>query len=297
MSPAVLVIGAGGKLGSALQRAFARDARVTGLGTRDLDACDFAAVDRVIDRYRPDILVNCAAFLGIDPCERDPERARRLNALYPGHLARRSREAGFKLIHISTDAVFPDLEGDGAYVESSPPGPCNLYGRTKLEGDERVREQGGDYLIARIGLLFGRTQRTTQFVEKMLARVAAGARSLRVAADIESSPCYSADVAAGIRGLVERNAPSGLYHLANQGRASLYTLMSALVEELGLAVEVLPASHHDFPALARKNLCTPLASEKHPPLRPWRQALQAYCRDLREAPGPGAPARETTHRR
>jgi dTDP-4-dehydrorhamnose reductase len=197
-------------------------------------------------------------------------------------LAHLANELDFLLVHFSSDAVFPD-RNDGAYGEDDRPDPVNLYGATKLAGDWAVSDIARHHYLVRISVLFGPHRRDDQFVEKMLARARRG-EPLRIATDIIASPCYSLDVATRVRELLEQAPPFGLYHLANQGRASLFELMQAVTRGLGLDVPVLPASHRDFPALDRKNTCTPLMTTKAPPLRPWTEAVQDYCTLLRDAP-------------
>jgi dTDP-4-dehydrorhamnose reductase len=280
----VLLLGHTGKMGQALTRVLADGFQLVGANSRDYDARDPEQVRTVLRRHRPDVVINTAAFLGIDPCARDPLAAIALNTAYPRQLAHLANEQEFLLVHFSTDAVFPD-RGEGLFVESDFPDPVNLYGATKLAGDWAVADVARRHYIARISVLFGPGGHGGQFVEKMLARAREG-QDLRVADDIVASPCYSLDVAARVREMLEELPPYGLYHVANQGRASLYELMRTVVAGLGLEVEVTPASYRDFPAVDRKNTCTPLGTIKAGPLRPWQQAVDAYCAEIDNALNP-----------
>lgn len=275
----VLILGGSGKMGRALAQAFDENYAVTCVGSRDFDARDPRQVVKVIETQRPDIVINTVAFLGIDPCAQDPLKAFELNSAYPRQLAELSNRHGFLLVHFSTDSVFHDRD-DGYFVETDLPRPQNVYGMTKLAGDWAVNDVAARHYVIRIAVLFGPHDRPNQFVEKMLQRVKDGADSLRIADDIVTSPCYSIDVAQALRTLVDDNQPYGLYHLVNQGRASLYELMTAIGEDLRLPIRIEPASHRDFPAIGRKNTCTPLGSTKHQPLRPWREAVNDYCHAL-----------------
>lgn len=281
MRKKILLLGSTGKMGIALTEALSGKYEVAGKNSRDFDAADFEAVRKLINDNKPDILINTVAFLGIDPCEKEPQRALQLNTLLPKFLAELSNEKDFLLVHFSTDAVFNDRKS-GFYGESDPPCPLNIYGFTKFGGDCFVRSIARSYYIFRISVLFGETQKDTQFVEKMLNRAIEGNKVLRVASDIISSPTYSRDVAGEIRSILDSGKKSGIYHLANKGKASLYDLMKEIVKGLGLNVKVEAASYKDFPYLGIKNTCTPLKSEKLEFLRPWKEAVKEYCRRIKE---------------
>jgi dTDP-4-dehydrorhamnose reductase len=281
VSKKVLLLGGSGKMGTAIRTVFEGDYDVIAKGGRDFDAMDFGQVGALLAETRPDIVINTVAYLGIDPCEKDPERAFRLNTLYPKRLAELSNEIGFLLVHFSTDAVFNDEKGD-FYTEEDAPAPLNVYGLTKHGGDCLIQSIASRYYIFRISVLFGETGKDTQFVEKMLEKVHGGQRTLRVSGDIFSSPTYSRDVAREARRIIEASYPYGLYHVANEGRASLYELMKEIAENLGLDVAVEEASYRDFPYVGRKNTCTPLKSIKIDSLRSWKEAVKEYC-DCRRA--------------
>jgi dTDP-4-dehydrorhamnose reductase len=115
----------------------------------------------------------------------------------------------------------------------------------------------------------------------MIRLVRQGQRILRVPVDIISSPSYSRDIAAALRELIDGRAPCGLYHVANQGSASLYDLMVEISRELALNVVVEKASSKEYPSVGRKNIYTPIASEKLKPLRPWQEAVKEFCGRVR----------------
>ncbi len=282
----VLLLGATGKMGCALRRALGREYELICKNSRDFEATDFRQVRKLIDASRPDVVLNTVAFLGIEPCERQPAKANIVNARFPELLAELSGQRDYLLVHFSTDAVFDGSKRD-YYHEDDTPTPVNVYGETKHRGDCRVREISPRHYLVRVSTLFGETERDGQFVEKMLARIARGEKKLRVADDIVLSPTYALDAALKTRELLESGAPFGLYHVANQGRGSLYELMAAIVDGLGLEVDVEKGSHCDFPAIGRKNTFTPLSSTRTAPLRPWRQAVADYCGSRRKGESRG----------
>jgi dTDP-4-dehydrorhamnose reductase len=276
MGKKILLLGNTGKMGIALEDVFACDYSVIGKNTTDFDACDFAQVQNLIEEVAPDIVINAVAFLGIDPCEREPTKAFMLNTLYPKLLAELSNKKKYLLIHFSTDAVFNDDKGD-FYTEKDAAIPLNLYGFTKYGADCIVQSIAKNYYIFRVPVLFGETIKNTQFVEKMLQMVRQGKKVFRISDDIISSPTYSQDVALEIRKVLESSLKNGIYHLANDGKGSLYELVKEIFECLDLDVSVQPASYKDFPFLGRKNTFTPIRSSKIGSLRPWKAAVKDYC--------------------
>ncbi|MBT6230264.1 MAG: NAD(P)-dependent oxidoreductase [Candidatus Scalindua sp.] len=281
MNKKVLLLGSTGKLGVALNEVFKKDFSVVGKNSKDFDAVDFDAVRRMVIKESPDILINTVAFLGIDPCEKEPEKAFKLNTLYPKLLGELSAELGFILIHFSTDAVFNDEKKD-FYMEKDSPRPLNVYGFTKYGGDRFIQILAKRYYLLRVSVLFGETIKNTQFVEKMLQRVNEGQKALKISSDIIGSPTYSKDIARETKRITENSLPYGLYHLANAGKASLYDLMSEIVKNLKLDVRVEKAYYKDFTYTGIKNTYTPISSEKIDSLRPWKEAVKEYCNCIKK---------------
>lgn len=270
----VLLLGATGKVGSALMRSLDGAYAVTGLASADLDARDFAAVEARVRAERPDVVVNTVAMLGIDACEKDPNGACRLNAYLPRLLARLMAESGGILVQFSTETVFSGRL-ERPLTEDDEPDPVNVYGHSKYMGDLLVRDALARHYLFRLPVLFGPSAKRNQLLERMIDKARAGEPLLRLAADIVTSPTSSLDVAAQVRLALDEGWDFGLYHLANAGQASLYDLVAEAVKLAGLATRVEPASWRDFPSLAPKNTVTPLVSTKRPPLRSWREALAA----------------------
>lgn len=276
MNEKILLLGHTGKMGTALFDVLKNDYEVIGKNSKNFDAYDFSQVKEVIEEVSPDIVINTVAFLGIDPSEKEPEKAFKLNTLYPKLLAELSKEKGFFLIHFSTDAVFGNEKRD-FFTEKDRAHPLNMYGITKYGGDCFIQTIAERYYIFRISVLFGETQKNTQFVEKMLQRAKEGQKILRISDDIILSPTYSRDIALEIKRIIENSYQSGLYHISNKGKASLYDLMYEIVENLNIDVKVERASYKDFPYVGIKNTFTPIKSEKIESLRSWEDAVKEYC--------------------
>lgn len=279
MRPKILLLGSTGKMGSALREVLSNGYTVVGTSSANFDASDFSRLRFLIDEQEPDIVINTIAFLGIDACELEPEKAFRVNSLYPKYLAELANEKGFLLIHFSTDAVFDDDKQD-FYLESDPASPLNVYGLSKYGGDCFVKAIAARYYIIRVSLLFGLSASSSQFVEKMLARIQQGADVLKIADDIVLSPSYTVDVALEVKRLLENSFPHGLYHVANRGKVSLFEFMTTLAGRLHPGVDIERVSSREFTSQGLKNSFTPIASEILPPLRHWDEALIDYCAAL-----------------
>jgi dTDP-4-dehydrorhamnose reductase len=277
----LLLFGAGGKLGTALRKAFDAGYLLFNVNSSDVEICDADQVRQCIARTAPDIVINAAAFVGLDPCEQNPHKAMAANTLFPKLLAELSVEHKFILTHISTDAVFNGDKHD-FYTEEDCPRPLNVYGLSKYGGECFVAAMSDRGYLFRIPLLFGENRKNNQFVEKMFVRLRQGEPKLSIANDIVTSPSYSNDVAAAIKAAIETQIPFGLYHLANEGCASLYELVTELAKHIDAPSDIAGCSHASFPSLALKNRYTPLRSVRMQSLRPWRDALAAYCAEQKQ---------------
>lgn len=280
MAKKLLLLGSTGKMGLALRKTFEPEFEIIGKNSKDFNALDLESVREVINAAKPDILINTVAFLGIDPCEKEPDRAFKINTLYPKYLAELSNKLGYLFVHFSTDAVFND-EKKNFYIEKDQACPLNIYGLTKYGGDCFIQSIAKKYYIFRIPLLFGETTKNNQFVEKMLEKIKQGCKVLKVSGDIISSPSYSLDVAREVKRIIEAKYPFSIYHIANEGAVTLYELMCEIKDNLGLKVTIEKASYLDFPFIGIKNTCTPIKSGKLDKLRPWKEAVREYCENIK----------------
>lgn len=289
-----LVTGAGGQLGSALVAALVRrGARVAGFTARELDVADAAAVREALATVRPAWLLNAAAYTDVDGCERDPVRAKTVNAQAPALLAELCRGARARLLHVSTDFVF-DGRGRRPLREDDPVAPLSEYGRSKLAGERAVLAASEDSVVARTSWVFGRGK---SFIASIRARAEAiradaSLGPLRVVDDQIGSPTYAPDLAEGLLALLERDA-RGLYHLANRGAASRLELARLALDAAGHTdLEIVPVKTADYPLPAQRPLYTALdcgrAERLGAVLRPWQEAVGAY---VASSPSPAASGR------
>ncbi|HYX83062.1 MAG TPA: dTDP-4-dehydrorhamnose reductase [Gemmatimonadales bacterium] len=274
----VLLVGAGGLVGTAVQAAAPSTIQVVPLRHADLSIEDAPAVVRAVARERPDWIINCAAYTAVDRAEAEPELAQRVNAVGPANLARAARDVGAHLLHLSSDYVFDGTAGR-PYREDDAVAPLSVYGRTKLAGEQAIRESLPDaHLIVRSQWLFG--EGGSNFVATIVRR-ARERRELQVVNDQHGCPTSSADLATALWNLIAHGA-GGTVHCANAGVATWYDLACAVVATAGLATTVIPCSTADMPRPAHRPAysaldCSRYATLVGAPLRHWSEALREYA--------------------
>jgi dTDP-4-dehydrorhamnose reductase len=283
------VLGAAGQLGRDLLPRLPGEA--VPLTRADADLTDPASLRAALERVRPDVVVNCAAYNFVDRAESEPEAAFRVNAWAVRDLAGVCRDLGCLLVHFSTDYVFGlDDSRRTPYLETDAPGPVSAYGLSKLVGEYLVRALCPRHLLIRTcGLygVWGVGGKGGNFVETML-RLAGEGRPLRVVADQVCTPSYAADVAAGAAALIE-SGRTGLYHLTSGGSCSWHEFADAIFTLAGVRADLTPITSREYGAAARRPAYSVLdggaaARAGAGPLRPWREALAAYLEERRSRP-------------
>ena len=243
----VLVTGAEGQVGRHLVRAAqASGDRVVGLGRRELDLTDPGGVESAISRYRPDVVVNAAAYTAVDRAEGEPERAYAVNRDGAAALARACDANGCALVHLSTDYVFDGTKG-APYTERDPVAPLGVYGASKTAGEAAIREALERHAILRTAWVF--SAHPPNFVQTIL-RLASERDTLDVVDDQWGHPTWAGDVAAAsltlARQLVAGRVP-GTVHYGSRPLTTWYGLASAVVEAADLPTRVRPVSTAAFP--------------------------------------------------
>ncbi len=288
----LLLLGANGQLGWELRRSLgtlgdvvALERREPGEWNADLEQPD--ALAATVRALAPDVIVNAAAYTAVDRAESEPERAHAVNAVAPGVLAREARTLDAWLVHFSTDYVF-DGSGDTPRAEDAPTAPLNVYGRSKLAGEESVRASGCRHLLLRTSWVYGR--RGNNFARTML-RLAAERERLRVVGDQVGAPTGAellADVTAhAIRSARARPEVAGTYHVAAAGATSWHGYAAYVIEQARHAgrplrvaadsIEPVPSSAYE--TAARRPLDSRLDTRKLREvfglaLPPWQHGVQ-----------------------
>jgi dTDP-4-dehydrorhamnose reductase len=246
----VLITGANGQLGRALQATAPLGVSIIAAGSAELDIGDAAAVDALLLAERPDAIFNAAAYTAVDKAESEEALATRTNAEGVANLARGAAAIGARLVHVSTDFVFNGLSGV-PYLPDAPTAPLGVYGRTKRQGELAA---GPDALIVRTAWVYG--SRGGNFVRTML-RLMAERDEVRVVADQIGTPTFAASLADALWRLHAAGA-KGLFHYTDSGAASWYDFAVAIQEEalaIGLlqhAVPVIPIATSDYPTPAAR---------------------------------------------
>ena len=251
-----------------------------------LDVTDWTAVEQAVQWSAPELLINCAAYVRVDEAEVDSEAAFAVNAIGALNVARACAETGAHCVHISTDYVFGG-DKSSAFIEEDIPRPCNVYGVSKLAGEQLVSNACPDSLIVRVASLFGKAGSSGKggnFVESILAKAKEG-QPLRVVSDTHMSPTYTRDASDAIVELAGRRI-SGIVHVANfcDEPCTWYLLAKRSVEMCGLPVAVTPVSSGEYPSQAKRPDNSVLDISKATRLLgcsmpTWEDALSRYLQE------------------
>ncbi len=283
----ILVTGVTGQLGCETAIALkGRDIDVRGISRAEVDFSRPDQVESYFAGQKADWVINCAAYTQVDKAESDAELAFLVNRDSAAAVAKGVKKAGGRLLHVSTDFIFA---GDASrpYQEGDRAGPLGIYGQSKWEGEQRVREVLEHAIILRTGWVYG--VHGQNFVKTIL-RLAAEREELRVIDDQVGSPSNTGDIAAAMWALIGVDA-SGTYHFSNEGVASWFDFAEAIVEyakQYGWAVkasQVTPIPTEAYPTPAARPAYSVLSKKKiraelDYAIAHWRQGLQKMLREL-----------------
>lgn len=296
----ILVTGSHGQLGNELRRCLQdmraeigpipdvyAGAAVDYVDYDVLDIADEAAVDAWFAENGPyDLVLNCAAITNVDGCETDEDGAFRVNATGAQNMARAAESCGAKLVHVSTDYVFPGTDPEPR-VESDPTGPISAYGRTKLAGEQLAIAACSRTFIVRTAWLYGYVGRN--FAKTML-NLARSKGAISVVSDQMGNPTSANDLAYEMLKLASTDG-YGVYHCTNNGTCSWFDFASAVVDAAGITCKKEPltsaeykqrfpqsASRPAYSSLDNAHLRDTIGDE----MRPWRDALATYMENFGE---------------
>ena len=287
----ILLTGANGQVGWELRRALSTLGKVTAVDSQAMDLTDPAAIRRVVAEVKPRIIVNPAAYTAVDKAESEPELARKVNADAPGILADEAVKSGALLVHYSTDYVF-DGSGDTPWQEDDATSPLNVYGATKLAGEQTIVASGCRHLIFRTSWVYG--TRGANFLLTM-QRLMRERPELKIVADQMGAPTWCRSLAeATAQVLAQVTSPSrgadkpdpwGVYHMTNGGETSWYGFAQAIQEATSpdTPIRLIPIPSGDYPTPAQRPLNSRLDNGKLERvfgirLPDWAQALK-LCLD------------------
>ena len=297
----ILLTGMAGQMGHKLQQTLAPLGKVIGVNRKTMDLTQPAMIRQVISEVKPDMIVNGAAYTAVDRAETETELANRINGIAPTIMAEEAQGLGATLIQISTNYVF-DGQKKTPYTEEDLPNPINVYGRSKLLGEEGIKQKCDRYLILRTAWVYG-TKGKGNFVKTML-RLGAEREEVRVVVDQLGTPSWTRDIAEAIAQLgqllsleeAEKPPLKGIYQFTNSGVASWYNFAVAIFEEakqLGFPLRVqrvVPITTSEYFTPAKRPAYSVLSTKKvsavlgNHPLH-WRESLrrmlkQLYCQQI-----------------
>jgi len=280
----VLLIGATGQLGTDLLRVFqsAGDS-VVPVTHAQVDVCSEAQVSDIVTEVKPDVVLNTAAFHKVEECEKKPALAFEVNGSAAMNLALVCKRSGAVLVHFSTDYVF-DGAKNAAYLETDLPAPLNVYGASKVAGEQLIACNTDRYFVLRTCGLFGvagSSGKGGNFVENMLKKAIAK-DAIRVVGDQVLTPTYTVDLAEVTRKLI-LTGRFGLYHLSAEGQCSWYEFTRQIFESAGLEAQLTAVKTADFPSPVKRPAYSVLSKSKLQSLGlsipSWQDALPRYLRE------------------
>ncbi|KTS01331.1 dTDP-4-dehydrorhamnose reductase [Pantoea dispersa] len=273
----VLLTGAYGQLGRCLLDRVPAEWILLACGSAELDITDRPAVERVVKKFRPDVIINAAAYTAVDKAETDRIRAMKVNAIGPENLAIAAHQQGARLIHLSTDYVF-DGSKKTPYTESDLPCPINFYGLSKWEGEKRVFSVLPDALVIRTSWVF--SEYGANFVKTML-RLAETRSEISVVNDQFGCPTYAGDLAQAIITLASRAEAAGVYHYCGDVAVSWCEFAQAIFVAAQRDVLVKGIGSSQYPMAAARPANSVMNTARIAALggeaSDWQNRVQSAC--------------------
>ncbi len=246
----------------------------------ELDITNYNEVISFVSSFKPDVVINCAAFTNVDGCESDIDIAFKVNTIGPRNLAIACEKYDAKLLHVSTDYVF-NGEGTVPFKEYDIPNPVSVYGKTKLMGEQYVRENCNRYFIVRTAWLYG--QWGKNFVYTIM-KAAKDKGHLDVVEDQRGNPTYAEDLAHHILKIILTDE-YGIYHCTGTGECSWYDFACKIIEYSGIECTVSPITSDKIDRAAKRpayssldNMMLRVISQDE--MRHWQEALMSFIKKL-----------------
>lgn len=253
-------------------------------GRAELDITDAASVRKTVESFRPDVILNCAAYNLVDAAEQDRERASRVNAAGPGVLAAAAKARGAFLVHFSTDYVFDGTKENGLYTEEDDPNPLSHYGASKLAGEQRAAQETDRFLLFRLSWVFGDGKQN--FIAKLLEWTRTSP-FLKVACDEFSVPTAAPTIVAVTLRSLEQGL-TGLYHLTNSGFCSRYEWARLVLRELNIRKFIRPVSLDSFQLPAKRPKFSAMSNDRLSralgiTIPSWEEGVSGFLRERKPA--------------
>lgn len=273
----VLVTGVKGQLGyDVVKDLEKRGHQPIGVDREEMDLMDNEAIRTFIMNLKPEAIIHCAAYTAVDKAEEEVEVCYQINAEAAQVIAECAKALDVKLIYISTDYVF-DGTKDGEYVETDLPNPINVYGASKLKGEQYVQQLLEKFYIVRISWVFG--VNGNNFI-KTMRRLGTERKALTIIHDQVGSPTYTADLAPLLVDMMETDK-YGIYHATNEGFCSWYEFANEIFKQSGIEVQTTPITTDQYPTAAKRPINSRMSKAKLAEngfnlLPAWQEALVNY---------------------
>jgi dTDP-4-dehydrorhamnose reductase len=274
MKKSILITGANGMFGQDAAKLFLDSGYDVLKATKnDLDVTSLEKVREFFAKNKIDFVLHAAGYTKVDDAETNRDLAFLINAEGAKNVAIASNEKSIPIIYISTDYVF-DGEKGAPYLTGDKTNPINVYGASKLAGEEAVKQANPKHYIARTSWLYG--QNGKNFVDTMIA-LSKTQKSLKIVNDQFGCPTWTVDLAEGVKTLIEKNMPFGTYHLCGGGIANWFEFAKKIFEILKIEIEVIPVATTEFPRPAKRPKFS--AMENGSALGDWEDGLNQYLRN------------------
>lgn len=282
----ILITGGSGQLGHDCNEILTKKHEVLSLSSREINITRFKEAENVINKIKPDILINCAAFTKVDACETEKELAWGVNAKGPEHLAEIIEKLGSKLIHISTDYVFNgEKKPPASYVEKDDVGPLSNYGKSKLEGEQVIIKKASCYTIIRSSWIYG--IKGSNFLKTIL-KIALNKPQdqIKVVHDQYGSPTWSRQLALQIDKIIEKGG-NGIYHATSEGYCTWFELAKYFLEKMAIPHNIVPCSTEEYPTPARRPANSILENQRLNKeninlMKDWKGDIDIFVESFRE---------------
>lgn len=270
----VLITGANGMLGQDLSEILLqKNYEVIKTDVAELDITDKNRVYQVLEAHKPDFIIHAAAYTNVDKAEDEPETAFLINETGSENIAKASASLNIPMVYISTDYVF-DGTKNSPYIPSDKTNPINVYGMSKLKGEEAVIKNNPNHYIARTSWLYG--HKGKNFVETII-NLAKEKTELKVVSDQTGCPTWTKALSGGIIELLETKKPYGIYNICGSGYTSWYGFASKILEIINSKTIILPVSTDEFPRKATRPKYSVMNNQKICP--DWEISLNNYIKE------------------
>lgn len=278
----ILVTGVKGQLGyDVVREGESRGLEMFGTDVDNMDITDVGQVKQVIEDYRPDAVIHCAAYTAVDAAEDNQELCRKINVDGTRNIAEVCKAMDIPMMYFSTDYIF-NGQGENFWEEDDEKQPLNVYGQTKYEGELAVQELIQKYFILRISWVFG--VNGNNFIKTML-RLGKERGAVGVVSDQIGSPTYTYDLAKLVIDMIQTDK-YGAYHVTNDGLCSWYEFACEIFKQAGLDVKVTPLTTAEYPAKAARPFNSRMSKDKlinagFDMLPGWQDALGRYLKEIK----------------